>query len=78
MLDKFFEEHCKLYNPYDDYDNNYNWQLAEDEKHKKWMDLLQKLRMKRNSIVHSERADVELSRQELIDCIQIINEIEGE
>ncbi|MDD7607780.1 MAG: helix-turn-helix transcriptional regulator [Candidatus Enterosoma sp.] len=78
MLDKFFEEHCKLYNPYDDYDNNYNWQLAEDEKHKKWMDLLQKLRMKRNSIVHSERANVELSREELIDCIQIINEIEGE
>ena len=53
-------------------------ELAEDEKHKKWMDLLQKLRMKRNSIVHSEKTNVELSRQELIDCIQIINEIEGE
>lgn len=78
MLDKFFEEHCKLYNPYDDYDNNYNWQLSEDAKHKKWIDHLQKLRMKRNSIVHSEKTNVDLSRQELIDCIQIINEIEGE
>ena len=82
MLDSFFSGPCayvEAYKPYDDYDNNYRTdmenyerQMELNEKHQNWVSYLSKLRMKRNSIVHSEKNNVELSKEDLKTCINIV------
>ena len=87
MLSNFFNDHCKIIHldrPWDDEDNSYYEKLAEcdrqeelNKKHELWMKQLSKLRMKRNSLVHAEKADVDFSVGDLKSCIAIIAELEG-
>ena len=86
MLDSFFGNQLafvEAYKPYDDYDNNYRYDMEKYEKqmelnrvHEEWTKYLSKLRMRRNSIVHSEKNDVDFSTDDLIRCINIVESID--
>lgn len=64
MLNKF----CGEFETYDDEANDYDPVTPK---------LLNKLRMKRNAIVHSEKNDVALTSDELNQCIKYVFEIDG-
>jgi len=63
-----------LENMYDD--EGYCISRNNDERKKHIDDLLSRLRMQRNNIVHAEKNNVvELNRKELLECIEIIEKI---
>ena len=82
MVDTYVKNHFiihKLHNCWDDEDNNYYAYQKEDEEFKienKNTELktqvLHKLRMKRNSIVHAENSKVEMSTEDIEMCISIV------
>ena len=86
MLDSFFSNQLaqkEATMPYDDEDNNYRSDMENyektvelNEKNKNWVNALHKLRMKRNSIVHSDKNNVEFTTNDLISCINIVEEID--
>lgn len=86
MLDSFFAgplKHIEAYRPTDDEDNNYSRDMAAyneqcrlNELHKTWIGYLSKLRMKRNELVHAEKASVEFTTKDLEQCISIVEEID--
>lgn len=86
MLDSFFSNQMafvEAFKPYDDEDNfyqrdmdNYYKQVELNEKHEQWTSYLSKLRMKRNSIVHSEKTNVSFTKDDLIACINIVEAID--
>ena len=85
MVDKYVNSHLayhELHNCYDDEDNNYNGYNKEDEEFKELNEqnerktgVLHKLRMKRNSIVHAENTNVEMTQREIESCIKIVEEM---
>ena len=82
MVDTYVKNHFiihELHNCWDDEDNNYYAYQKEDEEFKienKNTELktqvLHKLRMKRNSIVHAENSKVEMSIEDIEMCINIV------
>ena len=82
MVDTYVKNHFiihELHNCWDDEDNNYYAYQKEDEEFKienKNTELktqvLHKLRMKRNSIVHADNSKVEMSIEEIEMCINIV------
>ena len=60
---KMIDRYCSTFNTYDDEDNNYDPHTPR---------LLHKLRMRRNSIVHSEKNGEDLTVSELRECIEHI------
>ena len=72
MIDTLVERNMQLHNCSDDEDNNYNQYLEEDRVSLRRIELLHKLRMKRNNIVHAELKEVEMSLQEIKDCIDLV------
>jgi len=82
MIDKYMNDRLKYHemiNPYDDEDNNYYNDLETDRLNtednnriKRRRDLLHKLRMKRNNIVHAEMKTVDMSKEEILECIDLI------
>lgn len=82
MVDTYVKNHFiihELHNCWDDEDNNYYAYQKEDEEFKienKNTELktqvLHKLRMKRNSIVHAENSKVEMSKEDIEMCISIV------
>ena len=72
MIDTLIDRTMKLHNCSDDEDNNYNAYLEEDRIFTKRIQLLHKLRMKRNNIVHPEIKDVEMSDSEIRECIDLV------
>lgn len=86
MLDSFFSNQMafiEAFKPYDDEDNfyqrdmdNYYKTVELNEKHEQWTSYLSKLRMKRNSIVHSEKTNVSFTKDDLIACINIVEAID--
>ena len=73
MIDTLIDKHMQLHNCNDDEDNNYNAYMEEDRISTKRIQLLHKLRMKRNNIVHAETKEVEMSEEEIRDCIDLID-----
>lgn len=82
MVDTYVKNHFiihELHNCWDDEDNNYYAYQKEDEEFKienKNTELktqvLHKLRMKRNNIVHAENSKVEMSIEDIEICINIV------
>ena len=82
MVDTYVKNHFiihELHNCWDDEDNNYYAYQKEDEEFKienKNTELktqvLHKLRMKRNSIVHAANSKVEMSKEDIEMCISIV------
>ena len=59
-------------NCYDDEDNDYYRYQEEDRVSNKRIQLLHKLRMKRNNIVHAETKNVDMTIDEIKECIDLI------
>ncbi len=78
MLDTYINQNLRLCNNDDYEDNDYYSDKAHDEWCSKTTTLLNKLRMYRNQVVHSGDSTVELLPQELIDCIDIVSNIQKE
>lgn len=72
MIDTLIDRTMQLHNCRDDEDNNYNAYLEEDRIFTKRIQLLHKLRMKRNNIVHPEIKDVEMPDSEIRECIDLV------
>lgn len=72
MIDTLIDRTMQLHNCTDDEDNSYNAYMEEDRLFTKRIQLLHKLRMKRNNIVHAERKEVEMSIEEIRECIDLI------
>ena len=72
MIDTLIDKTMRLHNCYDDEDNNYSLYMEEDRVFTKRIQLLHKLRMKRNNIVHPEIKEVEMSLDEIKECIDLI------
>ena len=82
MVDTYVKNHFiihELHNCWDDEDNNYyayqeedERNIIENEKTKTKTQVLHKLRMKRNSIVHAENNNVEMSNSDIEICISIV------
>lgn len=82
MVDKFVNSHLtirELHNCFDDEDNLYNSYQKEDEeireenaKNAANIEVLHKLRMRRNNLVHAESTPVSMSVAELEKCISIV------
>lgn len=72
MIDTLIDRTMKLHNCTDDEDNSYREYQEEDRIFTKRIQLLHKLRMKRNNIVHAERKEVEMSESEIRECIDLI------
>lgn len=82
MVDTYVKNHFiihELHNCWDDEDNNYYTYQKEDEEFRienKNTELktqvLHKLRMKRNSIVHADNSKVEMSIEDIEMCISIV------
>ena len=72
MIDTLIDRTMRLHNCTDDEDNNYRQYQEEDQISTKRIQLLHKLRMKRNNIVHAERKEVEMSESEIRECIDLI------
>lgn len=68
MLKRYCE--CKLHWTEDD-----GWGYMVHASDEKTIDLLQKLRMKRNSIVHSEKTQVSLTTEDIRYCIEYIGKM---
>ena len=62
-FEEMLSKYCSSFNIYDDEDNNYDPYTPQ---------LLHKLRMQRNSIVHSERNGTSMSVDEIKQCINYI------
>ena len=85
MVDTYVKKHFKihqLHDCWDDEDSNYYYYQEEDEKFKKENEktelkkqVLHKLRMKRNSIVHADKSNVEMSKNDIELCIKIVEEM---
>ena len=72
MIDTLIDKTMKLHNCTDDEDNSYYAYMEEDRLFTKRIQLLHKLRMKRNNIVHAETKEVEMSIEEIKECIDLI------
>jgi len=82
MVDKYVSNHYairELHNCWDDEDNNYYQYQREDEEIKEEnaqntanTQVLHKLRIKRNSLVHAEGTPVSMSVEDLENCIKIV------
>lgn len=72
MIDTLIDRTMKLHNCTDDEDNSYRAYQEEDAIFTQRIQLLHKLRMKRNNIVHAERKKVEMSNAEIRECIDLI------
>lgn len=82
MIDKYMNDCLKYHemiNPYDDEDNNYYNDLEKDRLNaedtniiKRRRDLLHKLRMKRNNIVHAEMKTVDMPKEQIFECIDLL------
>lgn len=72
MIDTLISKTMKLHNCSDDEDNSYDAYQAEDRLFKQRISLLHKLRIKRNNIVHVEHKQVEMSTQEIRECIDLL------
>lgn len=82
MVDKYVKKHYvikKLHDCTDDEDNDYQRLRDEDEQFKKDNKLveikteaLHKLRMKRNSLVHADKNNVEMNASDIRLCIEIV------
>lgn len=72
MIDTLINRTMQLHNCNDDEDNNYYRYQEEDRLFNKRIQLLHKLRMKRNNIVHAETKIVSMSINEIRDCIDLI------
>ena len=75
MLDEYISKHMKLYNCYDDYDNNYSFCQSQDAYNIMMKKLLNKLRIIRNGIVHSSSSSESLSDEELLQIIEFVEKL---
>jgi len=75
MLDLCIHNNLKLENLWDDEDNNYYASKQNDAKKEEITKLLNRLRMVRNSIVHSTSQQETLSKQELEQIVKVIEKI---
>ena len=75
MIDNLIDKTMKLHNCTDDEDNSYYAYMEEDRLFTKRIQLLHKLRMKRNNIVHAETKEVEMSIEEIRECIDLIESL---
>ena len=72
MIDTLINRTMQLHNCYDDEDNDYYRYQEEDRVSNKRIQLLHKLRMKRNNIVHAETKNVDMTIDEIKECIDLI------
>ena len=72
MIDTLIDKTMKLHNCTDNEDNSYYEYLEEDRLFTKRIQLLHKLRMKRNNIVHAEIKEVEISKEDIRECIDLL------
>lgn len=85
MIDTFMKNHLQLHemiNPYDDEDNSYYSNLETDRKNAEdnirignTKNLLHKLRMRRNNLVHSSNSNVAFTDDDLLRCIEIVEKL---
>ncbi|MDY0316143.1 MAG: helix-turn-helix transcriptional regulator [Acholeplasmatales bacterium] len=75
MLDSYIHNNLKLENLWDDEDNNYYASKQNDANKEEITKLLNRLRMVRNSIVHSTSQQEMLTKQELEQIVKVIEKI---
>lgn len=72
MIDALINQTMQLHNCRDDEDNNYRRYQEEDRISSKRIQLLHTLRMKRNNIVHAETKNIDMTIDEIKECIDLI------
>jgi transcriptional regulator with XRE-family HTH domain len=78
MLDKYITKHLALSNIIDDEDNRYQSARETDQRKSEMTTLLYRLRMIRNSLVHSSAQQVMLSKEELLKILDFVESLKGE
>ena len=77
MVGDYIKTNLATQNCTDDEDNFYYICQENNRRFKRWSDLLYRLRTRRNNIVHSGEINVEFTKSDLIETIDIVEQMKG-